>query len=191
MKPAVGAALVLWRVTGAVDVTDLAGRLDALAAAQVRLYRATEGAAVCVYAEPVIEAAVAAVLPASAECSSLICIQQLAGASAGAEAPWHYVVETDVLPAHEADFNAWYEHEHLPGLAAVPGTVSAARFVREGPGGPRYRACYELASIETFGSAPWLAVRASAWSARVRPAFRETRRTMFERVRSGSPIDPR
>jgi hypothetical protein len=190
LKPAVGAALLLWRWAGAVDAAGLAERLDAAAAAQVRLYRATEGAGVCMYAEPAIEAAVAGVLPAGAEWSRLICLQQIAGASGASEAPWHYVVETDVLPEYEADFNAWYAQEHLPGLAAVPGTVRAARFVREGPGGPRYRACYDLASIETFGSAPWLAVRGSTWSARVRPAFRETRRTMFERVRLGSQPGP-
>ena len=44
-------------------------------------------------------------------------------------APYHYVVETDVLPGHEDDLNAWYAQEHLPGLAAVPGTVRAARYV--------------------------------------------------------------
>ena len=34
----------------------------------------------------------------------------------------HYVVEADVLPESEAQLNAWYTIEHLPGLAAVPGT---------------------------------------------------------------------
>ena len=52
---------------------------------------------------------------------------QLAGAWAGADAPWCYVVETDVVPEHESDFNAWYDEEHAPGLAAVPGTVHGAR----------------------------------------------------------------
>jgi hypothetical protein len=31
----------------------------------------------------------------------------------------------DVLPGSEADFDPWYEQEHLPGLASVPGTVRA------------------------------------------------------------------
>jgi hypothetical protein len=104
------------------------------------------------------------------------------GASAGADAPWHYIVATDVLSEHEADFNAWYEQEHLPGLAAVPGTVQAARYVSVGDAGPRYHACYDLADRAAFNSPAWLAVRGTAWSSRVRPSFRNTLRTMYRRM---------
>jgi hypothetical protein len=104
------------------------------------------------------------------------------GASAGADAPWHYIVATDVLPEHEADFNAWYEQEHLPGLAAVPGTVQAARYVSLDGAGPRYHACYDLADRAAFNSPAWLAVRGTAWSSRVRPSFRNTLRTMYRRM---------
>ena len=102
------------------------------------------------------------------------------GASAGRPAPYHYVVETDVLPEFEAEFNRWYDDEHLPGLASVPGTVRASRF-RNPDGSPRYHACYDLAEPATLGSPPWLAVRATPWSARMRPAFRNTTRTLFRR----------
>lgn len=105
----------------------------------------------------------------------------LAGASAGQNAPWHYIVETDVLPEAEADLNAWYDQEHLPGLASVPGTVRAKRYECHDES-PRYLACYDLQTRETFGSPPWLAVRASDWSSRVRPSFRNTRRTMFRKI---------
>jgi len=104
-----------------------------------------------------------------------------AGASHRDAAPFHYVVETDVLPEHEADLNAWYDIEHMPGLAACPGSVRARRF-RNPDASPRYHSCYDLASTETLGSKPWLAVRHSAWSDRVRPHFRNTRRTMFRRL---------
>jgi hypothetical protein len=108
-------------------------------------------------------------------------VSDLPGASHGQPAPWHYIVETDVLEAAEQDLNDWYDQEHLPGLASVPGTVRAQRYAcREAS--PRYHACYDLATLETFGSPPWLAVRASAWSDRVRPSFRNTKRTMFRAV---------
>jgi hypothetical protein len=110
-------------------------------------------------------------------------LQDLRGASHGAIPVFHYVVETDVVPEAEADLNDWYEREHLPGLAAVPGAIRAQR-LRNLDGGPRYHACYELVTRETLGSAPWLAVRHTAWSDRVRPHFRNTRRTMFRRVAS-------
>ena len=103
------------------------------------------------------------------------------GASRNAAAPFHYVVEMDIPPQHEADLNAWYDKEHMPGLAACPGTVRARRF-RNPDGSPRYHACYDLARTETLGSEPWLAVRHTAWSDRVRPHFRNTKRTLFRRL---------
>ncbi|MGB5080910.1 MAG: hypothetical protein WBO23_09220 [Burkholderiales bacterium] len=105
----------------------------------------------------------------------------LAGASR-VEAPlFHYVVETDVDPEHEADMNAWYDTEHLPGLAACPGSARARRF-RNPDGSPRYHACYDLVNSETLGSGPWLAVRNTAWSDRVRPHLRNPKRTLFRRL---------
>lgn len=108
-------------------------------------------------------------------------LQSLAGASSGAPFSHHYVVETDVAPAHERDLNDWYEQEHLPGLAAVPGTVRAARH-RRAHGTPRYLACYDLVSPQVIEHPQWLAVRHTAWSARIRPLFMNPRRTMFIRA---------
>ena len=121
----------------------------------------------------------AAVAP-SAAWQRLLPLQALDGASAGAVPAFHYVVETDVLPEHEADLKAWYEEEHLPGLAAVPGTVRATRFRRE-TGSPAYLACYDLLTPDTLKHPAWLAVRHTAWSSRVRPLFVNPRRTMFVR----------
>jgi hypothetical protein len=103
------------------------------------------------------------------------------GAARGQAAPFHYVVETDVVPGHDADLNAWYDTEHMPGLAACAGSVRARRFLNP-DGSPRYHSCYDLVSTETLGSEPWLAVRHTEWSSRVRPHFRNTRRTMFRRL---------
>jgi hypothetical protein len=94
---------------------------------------------------------------------------------------FHYVVEMDVVPAHEEDLNAWYDKEHMPGLAACPGTVRARRF-RNPDGSPRYHSCYDLTRTETQSSPPWLAVRQTAWSDRIRPHFRNLKRTMFKRL---------
>jgi hypothetical protein len=118
---------------------------------------------------------------AGVEAARLARLQDLRGASHGERAAFHYVVETDVVPQAEGDLNDWYNDEHLPGLAAVPGTIRAQRFLNL-EGAPRYHACYELVAQETLGSAPWLAVRHTAWSDRVRPNFRNTKRTMFRRV---------
>jgi len=103
------------------------------------------------------------------------------GASAGQEAPYHYVVATDIEASWEAEFNRWYEAEHMPGLAAVPGTVYCAR-LRSLDGGPQYHNCYDLTSPQALERDEWLTVRNSFWSSRVRPHFMNTRRAMFRTV---------
>jgi len=145
-------------------------------APEVPLWESTEGEVSYAYLPGHLQAT-------GAGWHALTRLQQLDGASARQAAPFHYVVETNVLPDYEDELNAWYEQEHLPGLAAVPGTVRAARY-RDATGSPRYYACYDLVSLDTLGSPPWLAVRATDWSARVRPAFRNTRRTLFRKITS-------
>ncbi|RSZ30755.1 hypothetical protein EJO66_25295 [Variovorax beijingensis] len=142
---------------------------------EARSWQAVEGALAYFY---VSSSTPPAEEGAAGEWRRLACLQEVPGASAGRVATHHYVVETDVLPGFEDELNAWYAREHLPGLAAVPGTVRAARYI-DLAGSPRYYACYDLADPQALGSPEWLAVRATAWSARVRPAFRNTRRTMF------------
>ena len=117
--------------------------------------------------------------------TQLVRLQSLDGASKGQGPAFHYCVETDVAPEHEAELNAWYAEEHLPGLASVPGTIRAARF-RRGAGSPKFLACYDLTSPDTLERSEWLAVRHTAWSSRVRPHFQNTRRTMFRRPAAGA-----
>ncbi len=104
--------------------------------------------------------------------------QSIAGASNGQCAAWFYAVETDISPEVDDAFNRWYGEEHLPGLAAVNGTVRAERWLNQASS-PRYVATYELTTRETFGCPAWLAVRATPWSDRIRPHFLNTQRTMF------------
>jgi hypothetical protein len=112
-------------------------------------------------------------------------VVELAGASQGQDAPFHYVVETDVDDANLSELNDWYQQEHLPGLAAVPGTVRARRYLRS-QGKPRFVACYDLVSPAAMEHPAWLAVRHTDWSSRVRPMFRNTFRTLYTRIEPGS-----
>lgn len=105
----------------------------------------------------------------------------LPGASAGQVPQAHYVVETDANEGWLEEIERWYAVEHMPGLASVPGCVRAQRWTNH-DGGPRSLACYDLVSESTLGSPPWLAVRGTPWSDRTRPHFRNTRRTMFQKL---------
>jgi hypothetical protein len=116
----------------------------------------------------------------SCEVSEIQLLTALPGLNHGDVGNYHYIVETDISTESEDEFNAWYDTEHLPGLALVPGTVSANRYLRVS-GSPRYIACYELLSPSVMESKEWLAIRNTAWSSRVRPMFMNTVRQLFVR----------
>lgn len=129
---------------------------------------------------PVLAALAGALPPdAAPRASRLEQVFEKAGASHDAEPAWHYVVEMDPEAGWHDELARWYDTEHMPGLAAVPGSVRAARLLNHDHG-PRSLACYDLVSPDTLGSPPWLAVRHTAWSDRVRPHFTNVRRTMFK-----------
>jgi hypothetical protein len=111
----------------------------------------------------------------------LECVLDVPGAASGERRAFHYVVETNVADGWQDQLRRWYDTEHMPGLASVPGCIRARRFVNHDQG-PRSFACYDLARAGVMDSAPWLAVRATEWSARMRPQFRNTKRTMFREL---------
>jgi len=62
---------------------------------------------------------------------------------------------TGVDPAHEAEFNRWYDEEHIGRLLAVPGFLNAGRY-RALRGGPKYLAMYELEDHNVLRSAAFI-----------------------------------
>ena len=94
----------------------------------------------------------------------------------------------NVAPAAEDDFNAWYDEEHIPALARVPGTLAARRYRSgEAAGGThRYVAIYHLESPEVARSKAWKAAVDTPWSARLRPHFSDRIRILTRHyVRAG------
>ena len=86
----------------------------------------------------------------------------------------------NVAPEHEADFNAWYDKEHIAALSAVPGVLTARRF-RAVVGGPKYLALYHLTGPEVVESKEWDVARQSEWTTRVTPHFRDRVRLVLRR----------
>ena len=66
------------------------------------------------------------------------------------------ILPGDATPGAETEsaFNAWYDKEHVPALARVPGVLCARRFRTNG-GGPKYLALYHLASPGVVDTAEW------------------------------------
>ncbi len=82
------------------------------------------------------------------------------------------LIAMNVAPEHEAEFNEWYNTEHIPALGSVPGTLSARRY--RGTGATqRYVALYHLAAPEVVRSVAWKAAANTPWTEKMRPHFRD------------------
>lgn len=82
-------------------------------------------------------------------------------------------------PSLEEEFNDWYDTEHLPERAELPGFETALRFVSLGDG-PRYAAIYDLARFDVLDSEAYRAVSGenfSPWTRRIMSRSRSTRMT--------------
>jgi len=126
--------------------------------------------------------------------------EQISGATLGA--PFlkndHYlsVVMADVNdPKREQEWNAWYDHSHVPNLTQVPGYLAGARFrIKTDPRlsaqkGPKYLALYEwegahclatLAEQETM--IPEAKAELSEWQAYGLPLAKNTAWNVFRPV---------
>lgn len=83
-------------------------------------------------------------------------------------------VSMNVDPAAEAEFNDWYNTEHLPQLGAVPGVLAARRFKAAGPGIERqYMALYHMTGLDVAKSDAWAKAANTPWSEKMRPRFRD------------------
>ncbi len=96
------------------------------------------------------------------------------GVVAPAEAKALLVASMNVDPAAEAEFNEWYNAEHLPQLGAVPGVLCARRY-RSAEAKPerKYLALYSLTGPEVSRSAAWTKAADTEWTRRMRPHFRD------------------
>jgi hypothetical protein len=79
-------------------------------------------------------------------------------------------------PEVEAAFNAWYDKEHVPALAGVPGVLCARRYRTSG-GSTKYVALYHLEAPGVIESAAWKQASAST------PMPQHVRDTISGRVR--------
>ena len=90
----------------------------------------------------------------------------------------------NIAPEREAEFNEWYDKEHIPALAAVPGVLCARRF-RATDGNRKYVALYHLATPDVVESAEWKEARQSDWTSRLQPHFRDHLRLVLRRYARG------
>jgi hypothetical protein len=74
-------------------------------------------------------------------------------------------VASDVEPVDEADFNRWYDKEHVEERVRIPGFLSGARYFSL-EGGRKYLGLYRTESLAVFGSSGYRAAfeKQTPWS---------------------------
>jgi hypothetical protein len=113
-------------------------------------------------------------------------LKRIAGAGDDtAEAPYIFVVRTDIPGADEDEFNRLYDSVHLPGLCRVDGVLGARRYRVEttnSDGFPRYVAVYQIASPSVIDSDPWKAAVQDEWTDKTRHKCVGLTRTIMRQV---------
>jgi hypothetical protein len=99
------------------------------------------------------------------------------------DAPWLYIVHTDIPEDVVAEYNEWYDREHLPRLVTVPGVLRARRYTAVAEH-PRYLTAYELSDPGAFESPEGLKARKTPWTEKMRSLFQNTRRRMCQLIAS-------
>jgi len=96
------------------------------------------------------------------------------------------MVYSDVAPENDAEYNRWYNEEHIPERLSIPGVLSAARY-QAVQGGPKYLACYELDQPETYQSDAWQSwlKNPTEWTKRMSPDVIGTERGNGGEVNQG------
>jgi hypothetical protein len=96
------------------------------------------------------------------------------------------LVSMNVDPAHEEEFNDWYDLEHIPHFNRLAGVITARRFrAVENPGGgnPRYVALYHVENTDIYATPGWMAANETPWILRMRRFQRDRVYFMFrERI---------
>lgn len=100
------------------------------------------------------------------------------------------LVTMEPPPALEEEFNDWYDTEHLPDRARIPGFESARRFVCVA-GWPRYLAFYDLKNAGVLESDAYRAVswsRFSPWTKRMLAKVRGQYRASGDQIYPGNAL---
>ncbi len=88
------------------------------------------------------------------------------------------LVSMNVDPSREAEFNDWYDMEHIPHFNRLPGVIAARRF-RAIAGNPRYVALYHVETTDIYATPGWMAANETPWILRMRRFQRDRTYFMF------------
>ena len=91
---------------------------------------------------------------------------------------------------YDAEFQAWYDTEHMPQRRAMPGFLSAARWQCV-EGRPQWLALYDLESLSALETPEYLAVagdRSTPWTRRILGLVKGYRRVAAGQIEPGNAL---
>jgi hypothetical protein len=101
-------------------------------------------------------------------------------------APWVYIVHTDIPEYIVDEYNAWYDKEHLPRCANITGVLRARRYTAmtctSGTLAPRYLTAYEMTGADVWESPAAQWARKTPWTEKMRSLFSNTRRALYQLI---------
>ena len=86
--------------------------------------------------------------------------------------PYVLLARMGMPKKHQAEFNDWYNTDHVPALTSVPRGYGARRY-RAAVGSPTYLAMYEPAHADVRTSETWRTAAASPRTLLMRRLYRE------------------
>jgi hypothetical protein len=104
-----------------------------------------------------------------------------AGDAPEKDAPYVYIGKSDIAAASEQEFNEWYNQEHAPALASVPGCFRVRRFLAV-DGRPKHTAVCELEHPDVLKSAAWAKASYTAWTEKLRPYRQNRERRLYQLI---------
>jgi cyclophilin family peptidyl-prolyl cis-trans isomerase len=91
------------------------------------------------------------------------------------------IVQTDIEPEMEEEFNRWYEEEHIPRLLNVPGVIMARRGINTG-NGQKYIAIYEHEDLDVQYTSAYKNAIETEWTKKIRPYLRNFERNVYKAI---------
>jgi len=83
------------------------------------------------------------------------------------------IVQMDVDPEYEDEFNEWYDTEHIPMFLKVPGVISAKRaLTMDKYGNPKYITIYEYEDETVAKSIKYQEVLETPWAKKMMGKFK-------------------
>jgi hypothetical protein len=96
------------------------------------------------------------------------------------------IVEVEIDPADDEEFNRWYDEEHVPEKLHTPGFRGARRFKAYGSD-TRYLVIYELDSPETVTSPEYMSQTPSEWTRSIMDRWKSWRRDVWVPLHAEQP----